>query len=200
MLRFINFIKFYWFKFNCFYSTFLVTFLWGINRKVLFHGFPKLELYDSESLYIGDGTLINSNNNYYHVSMYTKSKLIANVPNAKIIIGKFSRLHGVCISAKNKITIGDNVLIAGNCNIFDSNGHEVSLMDPMHRIYTTDIPKSVKIGNGVWIGMNVIITPGVSIGDGCVVASGSVVTKSFPENVLIGGNPAKQIREINRYE
>lgn len=53
----------------------------------------------------------------------------------------------------------------------------------------------IVIGNHVWIGLNVTILKGVTIGDGCMVAAGAVVTKSFPPNYLIGGVPAKIIKE-----
>jgi maltose O-acetyltransferase len=54
----------------------------------------------------------------------------------------------------------------------------------------------VTIGNDVWIGGRVVITPGVTLGDNVVVASGAVVTKNFPDNVLIGGVPAKVLRSL----
>ncbi|MGL4673104.1 DapH/DapD/GlmU-related protein, partial [Cetobacterium sp.] len=57
--------------------------------------------------------------------------------------------------------------------------------------------KPVKIGNNVWIGGRSVICPGVTLGDNVVVAAGSVVTKSFPNNCIIGGNPAKTIRMID---
>lgn len=52
----------------------------------------------------------------------------------------------------------------------------------------------VKIGNDVWIGRRVIILPGVTIGNGCVIGAGAVVTKSFADYSVIGGNPAKLIK------
>lgn len=58
--------------------------------------------------------------------------------------------------------------------------------------------KTIRIGNNVWLPMNIIVLPGVSIGDNSVIGSGSVVTKDIPANVLAAGNPAKVIRNINR--
>ena len=52
------------------------------------------------------------------------------------------------------------------------------------------------IGDNVWIGGNAVILPGVTLGDNVVVGAGAVVTKSFPSNVAIAGNPAKVIKEI----
>lgn len=58
----------------------------------------------------------------------------------------------------------------------------------------------VYIGDKVWIGFNVIILKGVDIGEGAVVAAGSVVTKNVPEWTLVGGNPAKVIRQLEHPE
>ncbi len=57
--------------------------------------------------------------------------------------------------------------------------------------------KPVKIGNNVWVGGGAIINPGISIGDNAVIASGAVVTKDVPNNVVVGGNPAKVIKTID---
>ena len=58
------------------------------------------------------------------------------------------------------------------------------------------ISKSVLIGDNVFIGQNVTILKGVKIGDNVVIGNGAVVTKSFPDNVIIAGNPAKIIKKI----
>ncbi len=59
----------------------------------------------------------------------------------------------------------------------------------------TEEIKPVKIGDNVWIGCNSIILKGITIGNGAVVAAGSIVTKDVPPKVLVGGNPAKVIKE-----
>ncbi|NCP91159.1 MAG: maltose acetyltransferase, partial [Flavobacteriales bacterium] len=60
-----------------------------------------------------------------------------------------------------------------------------------------EFSKPITIENNVWIGGNAVICPGVTIGDNVVIGAGSVVTKSFPNNVFIAGNPAKVIKTIN---
>ncbi|MBK0010024.1 DapH/DapD/GlmU-related protein [Priestia aryabhattai] len=56
--------------------------------------------------------------------------------------------------------------------------------------------KPIIFGDNVWIGGSAVINPGVSIGDNVVIASGSVVTKDVPNNIVVGGNPAKIIKKI----
>ena len=58
--------------------------------------------------------------------------------------------------------------------------------------------KRIVLGNGCWIGANVVILPGVTIGDGAVIGAGSVVTKDIPPNVVAVGSPCRVLREINK--
>lgn len=90
------------------------------------------------------------------------------------------------------IIIGDNCMIGPKTCIY-AIGHP---LDAEARNMHIGIPKPVVIGNNVWIGGGVTILPGVSIGENTVIAAASVVTKSFPENVIIAGNPAKVIKKL----
>ena len=85
-------------------------------------------------------------------------------------------------------------MIAANCQIFDCNGHDLSFSDPVNRINTTGTSKPVNIMDNVWIGADSIILPGVTIGEGAVIAAHSVVTKDVPAMVVAGGNPAQIIK------
>ncbi len=90
-----------------------------------------------------------------------------------------------------EVRIGNDCLIAPNVSIYTS-GH--SLTSKYRNKTGYGIP--VTIGNNVWIGGSSVILPGVNIGDNSVIAGGSVVTKDVPSNVVVGGNPAKIIKEI----
>lgn len=104
----------------------------------------------------------------------------------------------------NKITIGSNVLIAPNVQIYTAT-HPVELNERLTPLETPQGTKYIRrtyalpvtIENGCWIGGGVIILPGITIGKGSVVGAGSVVTKDIPANSLAVGNPCKVIRKIN---
>ena len=90
------------------------------------------------------------------------------------------------------VKIGDNVLIGPNVSIYTA-GH------PLHyeiRNQEYEYAFPIIIGDNVWIGGNVVINPGVSIGGNSVIGSGSVVTKDIPNNVIAIGNPCKVLRVI----
>ena len=91
-----------------------------------------------------------------------------------------------------KITIGDNCMLAPNVAIYTA-GHP---LHPDSRNSGYEYGMDVTIGNHVWIGGSVVITPGVRIGDCCVIGAGSVVTKDIPAWSLAAGNPCRVIREI----
>jgi maltose O-acetyltransferase len=91
-----------------------------------------------------------------------------------------------------EVRIGDNCLIAPGVHIYTA----THPLNPFERSSGAEYGKPVTIGNKVWIGGRAIINPGVTIGDHVVIASGAVVTKDVPGNVVVGGNPAKIIKHI----
>ena len=105
---------------------------------------------------------------------------------------EFLANYNVTILDISPVTMGDNVWIAPNTLITTIN-HPIS---PEGRRQHLGISKPVKIGNDVWIGGNATILPGVTIGNNVIVAAGAVVTHDVPDNVIVGGVPAKVIREI----
>lgn len=92
-----------------------------------------------------------------------------------------------------EVKVGNNVLIGPNVNIFTA-GHPVS---PSLRLEGLEYAYPIEIGDNVWIGGGTTINPGVKIGKNSIIGSGSVVTKSIPENVIAAGNPCRVIRTIN---
>ena len=95
------------------------------------------------------------------------------------------------------VTVGKNCLISSNCGISSIN-HVIN-SDDRHRDDQENVKysKPVVINDNVWIGMNVCILPGVSIGKNSIIGSGSVVTKNVPANEIWVGNPAKFIKHLD---
>lgn len=100
--------------------------------------------------------------------------------------------NNVFLSSSNHINIGNSTLIGQNVSIMDFEAHDIH---PDFRRSIGEIG-SVDIGSNVWIGNNVIILKDTVIGDNSIVAAGAVVSGKFPENVIIGGIPAKIIKKI----
>ena len=91
-----------------------------------------------------------------------------------------------------EVHIGNHVMIGPN-TLITTVGHPLS---PQGRREYHASAKPVCIGNDVWIGGNVTILPGVTIGNNVVVAAGAVVTKDVPDNALVGGIPAKKLKDL----
>mgnify|MGYP002656212824 FL=1 len=94
----------------------------------------------------------------------------------------------------NKIVIGADVFIGPNCGLYTA----IHPLEYQARNEGVEQALPIKIGNNVWIGANVVVLPGVNIGDGAVIGAGSVVAKDIPANALALGTPAKTVRTINQ--
>jgi acetyltransferase-like isoleucine patch superfamily enzyme len=121
----------------------------------------------------------------------TVGVLIKVAPGASLTIGDRVYMNGgTSIEAHHEVIIGNNVLMAPFASIVDDDRHQVE-------------PDSVRykgptiVGSNVWLGRNVVILPGVTIGDGAVIGANSVVTKSVPPNSFAAGSPAQVLRKLD---
>lgn len=126
-----------------------------------------------------------------HIQTFEAVKIEC-LPNAVVEIGDKSYInHDSEIRCRERITIGNNVSIAYNVLLQDSDYH--TTYDDNGNPKPQTLP--VVIEDNVWIGANAIILKGVTVGEGTIVAAGSVVTKSVPPYSLVGGNPARIIKQ-----
>ena len=100
--------------------------------------------------------------------------------------------HNGVILDCTKVKFGDNVFIGPNCGFYTA----IHPIEPKQRISALEAAKPITIGSNVWFGGNVVVLPGVTIGDNSVIGAGSVVTKSIPAGVVAVGNPCKVLRQI----
>lgn len=154
-----------------------------INGRILIRGKGRIV--------IGDNVTINST---YKVNPIGGNKTLLQVEaGGKLIIGNNVGISHAAITAQTEVVIEDDVLIGGNCSIYDTDFHslkyEYRMQDP--DIHVKKAP--VKIGKGAFLGAHTIVLKGVVIGEKAVIGAGSVVTRDIPENEIWAGNPAKNI-------
>ena len=156
-----------------------------------------------------DARLVNRNKPAaLSIGRHTVSRGIMRLePSGSLTIGERCYFgDGVLISAADRVEIGDGTLFAHGVQLFDNNTHPTDA-DERERHFAkilglsknTDyrIAKApVTIGRRCWLGMNVLVFRGVSIGDDTVVAGGSVVTSDLPSGVVASGNPARPVRNL----
>ncbi len=161
------------------------------SAKVNFRG---VQLRAGNSLAIGEGSIF-------------EGSIVGEREGVSITIGRNTFIGASVIACAARIEIGDDVLISWGCVIVDHNSHSILWSQRQNDVkdwyqnagkdWTNVVVKPVRIGDKAWLGLNVIVLKGVEIGEGAIVAAGSVVTKSIPPWTMAAGNPARVVREIS---
>lgn len=141
--------------------------------------------------------LVLRKNGLLHVGgdfkIFSGTKIFIN-QNAELLLGSGYINSHFTLHCFERITIGEDVAIADNVTIRDSDNHVVTSGSGYQ------MTKPITIGNHVWIGMNATILKGVIIGDGAIIAAGAVVTRDVPAGCLAAGVPARVIKEKVTWE
>ncbi len=138
------------------------------------------------TLWMGEKTTLVSGG----FSMYEGAAIVV-LDGGRLVLGRNSYMNESLIQCASSITIGENCAIAGDVLIQDTDFHPMLDENGNEKTYT----KPITIGNRVWICAKATILKGVTIGDGAIIAAGAVVTKDVPAHALVGGNPARIIKE-----
>jgi acetyltransferase-like isoleucine patch superfamily enzyme len=170
--------------------------LLGIKRSgwIEFYGRPIVRKSKNSVFTIGAKCNIRSAPSSNLIGLNRRSTFSVN-EGASLTIGNNCGFSSTSIGCFKEITLGNNVRVAANCVITDSDWHA---NDPR-----VGGPESVTIGNDVWIGANVIILKGVNIGSNVIIGAGSLVTHDIPDNCIAAGNPCvvkKLIDPLNEKE
>lgn len=139
-------------------------------------------------------TVINSDFVSNLVGLYQRTIIVARY-GGRVSIGAGCGISGSTIYAMKEISIGENVLIGGNCKIIDNDFHPLSASLRTEQKESDIKKRPIFIGDDCFIGANSTILKGTVLGKNCVVGAGSVVSGIYPDNVVIAGNPAKIIKE-----
>ena len=155
--------------------------------------FEKVVFRSSNQLAIGSGSIVDAS-------------IVFERDEGEVVVGRNTFIGASTLICSESISIGDDVLIAWGCTFIDHNSHPVDWETRCddarnwfqgNKDWTHVLRKPIKIGSRSWIGFNVIILKGVTIGEGSVVGAGSVVTDEIPPGVIAAGNPCRVIRSIN---
>ena len=181
----------------CLYETFstLTTkikfYLWGIEygKDIRIIGKVIINRMPDSKIRIGDHCIFNSSSNFNFRGINHPCILQTGSPTAKILIGDHVGMSGVSIVSNYSVTIGNHVLIGANCQIGDRDDHS--------NRYASQ-SKPIEIKDHVWLGMNVTMLKGVTIGENSIIGANSLVTKDIPANCIAGGVPCKVIKYIGK--
>lgn len=118
---------------------------------------------------------------------------------AELRIGTDCGFTGAVVVAGEHVSIGDRVQVGGNAQIVDTDFHPLT---PEGRAanFNAGATRPIVIEDDVFIGMNALVLKGVTLGAGCVVGAGSVVSRDVPPRTIVAGNPARVVRELREGE
>ena len=160
-------------------------------------GLPDIERAEGSRIIIGKGVTLVSEATANSAGVNHPVILSAEGPGSVIKIGDGVGMSGASIVTCSEIEIGEGTMLGANCNIYGTDFHCVDAAERAKQKSTADAPTApIKIGKRCWLASNVTVLKGVTIGDEAVVGAMSLVTKDVEARTVVGGVPAKKIRNM----
>ena len=144
---------------------------------------------------IGSGIQLRAGKKYNMIGGDTRL-ILRTYKGGSIRIGKNVGISNSALVRMNHIEIEDNVMIGGNCKIWDTDFHSLNADERMDEYDTHINSAPIHIKKGAFIGANTILLKGVTIGEKSIIGAGSVVTKDIPDGQLWAGNPVRYIKKL----
>ena len=164
----------------------------------------KIYIRGNGKIVIGDDFIFTSGDSINPICRNIRGAFYTMTPEARIEIGDRVGISSACLWAKERITIGNDVNIGGDCLIMDNDAHPIDYLQ-RRRSYEKEVggviyrqkigTAPVEIDDDVWIGARCQILKGVHIGARSIIAAGSIVVKDVPADEIWGGNPAKFLKK-----
>ncbi len=182
-------VKKYWHKFRHWYvERYLRPQFASLGAQHTFMK-PWYCIVSGDNIHMGNApTVVADPDNYVRIGVWGREQ-----GQGMIVIGDAVMISpGTRISASDEIRIGNGCMFANSAYVTDSDWHGI-----YNRVERDPDPKPVHLKDNVWVGDHATVLKGVTIGENSVVAAGAVVTKDVPPNVVVAGNPAKVVKELD---
>lgn len=170
------------------------------RKKARWTSFPQIKgiirCHGKGRMKFGEHVRINSSYSSNPIGGSEKTILTAALPSSEISIGNHVGISNSTIIARDRVTIEDNVLIGGDCRIYDNDFHSLDYDERMGNKIEKIKSSPVLIQEGAFIGAHSIILKGSIIGRHSIIGAGSVVSGRIPPNEIWGGAPARFIKRI----
>ena len=162
-------------------------------------GRVKIRRFPGSQIRIGERFYLVNRAGRYAFNIFPQALLRTYAASSRIEIGDGVGANSVAIFCRSQtIRIGARTMIGGNCQIMDSDGHPLWPLTARWHYPGNEHDAPVDIGEDVYIGLNVIVLKGSRIGNGAVIAAGSVVSGDIPPNCVAGGIPARVTRQLDK--
>lgn len=166
---------------------------WGENWMI--YGAPLIQRYSGSVIQIGRGLNMRNWFGSNPLGVNHRSILATWSAEARITLGDEVGMTGATLVAQTSITVDNRVFIGANSSIVDTDFHPLAA-EQRQQDPSAGISRRIVIADDVFIGMNVLILKGSTIGAGSIIGAGSVISGDIPEGVVAAGNPAQIIRSL----